>query len=346
MAWFGKNCECNDMAYFPFFMVGDRLRVLLVGGGSIAAAKLETLAASGARVTIVALAFSEGVRALAQRYACCLLQQPYRAALLEDCNLVVAATGDAALGEQIAADAKVAGVWINVVDNPPLCDFIFPAMIRRGPLQVAISTGGTSPVLARLLKQDFEQMLPEGILALTGFLQSHTPSVRSALPDVQSRRLFWERVIRGPVGRMLERGEPEAAESWFQAALAHACRQTALQAFHFVAVHSFDPDALTVRQVRLLGKADTILYEGGQGMQPILERYARRDGEKYVVAPEDDPVARYREHIATGGVLAYLAWAPKGGCSVRRSQLLQCAADHHVRVALGDAAHSRHNENY
>ena len=320
------------MKYFPLFVSGARLRVLVVGGGVIAAAKLETLAAAGANVKIVALSFGEGVRALADRYSCRLLQQAYEPSLLADCNVVVAAAGDAQLGAQIARDAEAAGIWANIVDDPQRCDFIFPAIVRHGFLQIAISSGGVSPVLARLLKQDIEQILPENLEELLGFIKERTASVREVLPDVPPRRFFWERVIRGPVGRMLSLGQHDEASAWFLQALAHAAHGAAQRKIHLVTISSFDPDDLTVRMVRCIGKADVIFYEGGRGMLPLLDRYARRDAEKYALASVHDPVARGVALAGEGGAIVYLALASNGAWRDVRAQITQAAARAGVSV--------------
>jgi len=322
------------MAYFPFYMRGKCLRVLLVGGGSIAAAKLETVAAAGAAVTIVAPQCGEGMQALIQRYGCHWLEDVYHPELLTGMNLVIVATDDPDLGQSIAADAARAGIWINVVDHPGLCDFIFPAMIRRDDLLIAISTGGTSPVLARLLKQEIEQLLPIGVERLAGFIQTRTPDVRSALPDLQQRRLFWERLLRGPVGRMLAGDQPLAAEAWFEAALAHARNRSSVQRLQLIQIRSFDPDDLTVRQVRQLGRADTILYAGGRGLLPLLERYARRDGVKVGLRPGDDPVARYRDLLEQGGILAYLAPVDDADHDRICAQFQTYAVEHGIPVEI------------
>ncbi len=294
------------MKYFPLFVAGNRLKVLLVGGGTIAAAKLETLAAAGARMTVVAPQFGDGVLALAERYPCTLLRQEYEPELLGDHNVIVAATDDSALGKRIADDARASGIWANIVDAPALCDFIFPAITRHGPLQIAISTGGASPVMARLLKQDIEQILPEEIEALLTFMGNRTAEVREKLPDVQRRRLFWERVIRGPICRLLGRREEEAADQWFTQALRHTCEGQSLQSLHVLGVSSFDPDNLTVRMVRVIGQADLILYGGGRAMLPILDRYARRDADKYAVVHEVDPVHMMEGLLGRGGAIVYL----------------------------------------
>jgi uroporphyrin-III C-methyltransferase / precorrin-2 dehydrogenase / sirohydrochlorin ferrochelatase len=211
------------------------------------------------------------------------------------------------------------------VDNPPLCDFIFPAMIRRGPLQIAISTTGVSPVLARLLKQDLEQMLPDGAEKLLAFIEGHTPLVRERLPDVQRRRLFWERVVRGPVARLLLEQGRDAADAWLQTALVAAEKQEKRRYFSIVRIPSFDPDDLTVRAVKTMGRADVVVYEGGRATLPILDRYARRDGEKYPVSPKDAPCDVISQLGASTGIVVYLMHASAPDCDVRCKQLYHYA---------------------
>ncbi len=297
------------MAYFPLFMKGERLHVLVVGGGEIAAAKLETLAGCGADVHVVAREVGPGVRALADRYGCCISEDSYETSYLAGRNLVVVAVGDRVLGGTIAAEARARGIWVNVVDDPGNCDGIFPAMLRRGAMQVAISSGGVSPVLARLLKQQIEQMLPEGLEELATFMAKHKDQVRARLPGVQPRRLFWERVARGPLPRLLAEGRSEQADAWFHAALSSA-GDTGRAALFLVRLRSFDPDLLVVRCVRWIGQADWIVYEGGNGMLPLLERFARRDAEKMALAVGGaDWLEQLEGALVEGKIVVHLGWA-------------------------------------
>ncbi len=320
------------MPYFPMFLDAARMQVLVVGGGAVAAAKLETLAGCGAAVTVVAPRISDGVRSLAAVHGCVVLEQAYRPELLEGRTLVVAAVDDPALGVRIAADARAAGLPVNVVDNPALCDFIFPAVIRRGGMQIAVSSGGTSPVLARLLKQEIENMLPEQLDRLAAYIATKTDAVRAALAELQPRRLFWERLIRGPVGAAVLSGDLDTADRRFDAALQSA--GTAPQAALYLLRIPADPDLVTIRAVRLLGRADLVLAD--QGIAPDwLERYARRDAVKCVIAPlagdvEEVP-ARIGAALREGLLVACLFTADDPQCGHRAAEA--AAVARHLQVS-------------
>lgn len=289
-----------------------RMHALVIGGGPVAAAKLETLAGCGARVTVVATALSEGVRQLGAAYpeTVTLLKRPYRLEDLEDKTAVVVAVDDPELASQIAAEARAARIPVNVVDNPPLCDFIFAALIQRGRIRIAISSGGDSPVLARLIKQRIEQALPGDIDSLADFLATHTPAVRGHLSDVQARRLFWESIIRGPAGMAAETGDRATADRLLTNALARADNRPQGE-LNIVTMPSGDPEGITVRAARLLGRADLVIAIRMDGASVVLERYARRDAVKQVVT--DAPTSGYPSWT---DALSQLADALESGQSV------------------------------
>ena len=142
------------MAFTPLFLNAEKHGpILVVGGGEIAAAKTEALASVGAKVQIIAENLSQGIITLCEQHSFDYHQTPYNHDFLEGKKIVVAATDNDDLNTEIATECNKRSIWVNVVDNPDLCDFIFPALVRRGPLQIAISSSGIAPVLARIIKQ-------------------------------------------------------------------------------------------------------------------------------------------------------------------------------------------------
>lgn len=278
------------MLYFPVFMDSSRIRALVVGGGTVAAAKIETLAGHGAQVKVVAREVREGVRHLAERHALEIEERLFREADLEGRTLAVVTVDDERTSRVIADQARARGIPVNVVDQPERCDFIFPAMIRRGPLQVAISSGGLSPVLARMLKQRIEQLLPAGLEGLAAFIGERSDLVRERLPEVQPRRLFWERLIMGPVAEALEKGDRARAEAGFSEALARAHVRPVGE----VSVVHVPEDLaqLTLRDVRCIAQADRVVHDPDVPLR-VIERFARRDALKQGVAG-----GRKREEMA------------------------------------------------
>lgn len=141
---------------FPLFLKLDEVPVLLVGAGRVATRKAQTLVACGARVQVVAPSATPEIEALAQARRLTLARRPYAADDLSafGARLLFAATPDAALNRELARAARAAGILVNVADAPELCDFYLPAVLRRGPLQIAVSTGGAAPGLARRLRDE------------------------------------------------------------------------------------------------------------------------------------------------------------------------------------------------
>lgn len=143
---------------YPVNLVLAGRRCLVVGGGRVAARKVEGLLAVGARVEVVALSVGEEIRAGGASWS----ERPYRVADLDGAWLVITATDDPAVNRQVKADGDAAGVWVNAADDPANCSFTLPAVVRQGPVTVTVATGGHSPALARWLKEHVQsEMGPE-----------------------------------------------------------------------------------------------------------------------------------------------------------------------------------------
>jgi len=182
------------MRYFPIFLDLENQPVLVVGGGQVAERKIRLLLKAGARVAIVAQTLSENVAAWAKNESIVVLGAKYRKDFLTGKRLVFAATDDSQLNRQIFKDGESRGVAVNVVDDQAYCRFISPATIDRSPVQVAISTAGTSPVLARRIRAWIEAVLPLGIGKVASAAGSVRPQVKRALP-LSARRRFWEAAL-------------------------------------------------------------------------------------------------------------------------------------------------------
>ena len=162
---------------YPIWLDLRDVPVLVVGAGPVAARKVEGLAAAGAVIRVVAIAVSDTLdgRAVAELHV-----RPYEPGDLDDVRLVVTATGNAAVDATVAADATAAGIWVNAADQPADCSFILPAIARRGPLTIAVSTGGASPALARRLRDRAGALLTEDVVALAEELAARRAAVRAA----------------------------------------------------------------------------------------------------------------------------------------------------------------------
>jgi precorrin-2 dehydrogenase/sirohydrochlorin ferrochelatase len=150
---------------FPIFLKLDSRRCVVVGGGTIAARKLEGLLDCGAEVHVVAPAVNEEIGELARSGRIRWLQAPFEAAHVAGATLVIAATGDPAVNEAVFRAAREQGVLCNSVDEPERCDFYYPSVVRRGDLQIAISTAGKSPALAQRIRKELEEQFDSGYIA-------------------------------------------------------------------------------------------------------------------------------------------------------------------------------------
>lgn len=304
------------MSYTPLFLRAEMHGpVLIIGGGALAAAKAEALAGVGAHVEILAEKAGPGIQDLAAQHGFPLQEASYTPFCLEGKRIVVAATDNHDTNTQIAADCRARSILVNVVDNPELCDFIFPALVRRGPLQIAISSSGISPVLARLVKQQIEQLIPAEFAKLIAFLDDKKTAIRKRFASIQPRRMFYETLIRGVIAEEALEGNRKNADHLFEQALTAApdANQAAL---YLIGAGPGHPELITVKAVRLLSQADVILYD--RLVSPlILEQYARKDAQKIAVGKtrcrhlkkQDDIGELIETHLRKGRIVARL----KGG---------------------------------
>jgi len=285
------------MQYFPLFLKLDGTRqVVIIGGGDIARSKAETLLSHAAALRVVARSFSPACIALLQAHHIPYEEAHYDAQHLEGAALVIAATNDPQVNARIQADAVARGVLVNVVDQPDSSDVIFPAIVRRGPLQIAISSAGISPVMARMIKQKIERLLPWNLEALMQFIAQRRMQVKQALSGIQAKRLFWQEIVEGPVAEEVFEGNLNRAGRLFDEALNHHTSTTSHAALYLVGAGPGHPELITLKAIRLLGKADVVLYD--RLVAPLLlEQYARREAEKICVGKTRDLHAHSQESI-------------------------------------------------
>jgi uroporphyrin-III C-methyltransferase/precorrin-2 dehydrogenase/sirohydrochlorin ferrochelatase len=268
------------MDYLPVFLRLSGESAVVVGGGHVAARKVDWLLRTGARVIVLA---PELAPALAARVAAGELMhvaEPFAPARLAGAALIIAASDDPRVNAAVSRAAHALRIPVNVVDSPELSSFIFPAIVDRSPVVVAVSSAGASPVLARRVRAQIEALLPARLGALARFLGERRTVVRRALaPGV--RRPFWERLLNGRAASEVLAGNEDAAA----AAFAHELRGSdASGEVYLIGAGPGDPDLLTLRALQLLQQADVILYDR---LVPdaILER-ARRDAERVFVGKE------------------------------------------------------------
>jgi precorrin-2 dehydrogenase/sirohydrochlorin ferrochelatase len=239
-AYAGKECVCQfhkgicdqtcvrGMLDTPFYIACLRLsgrRCLVVGGGDIGLEKVEGLLACDASVVLVAPDAHPALQQLAQEGSISWVRREYESADLEGCLIAIAATDDTDVNIRVYDDAERRAMLVNVVDVPPLCNFILPAIVRTGPLAVAISTAGASPALAKRMKAEIAEMFGEPYADLAVMLNDVRGWAKGTLPTYQDRKEFFETIVNGdpdPI-ELLRHGDAAAVKAIIaQAQLQHA----------------------------------------------------------------------------------------------------------------------------
>jgi uroporphyrin-III C-methyltransferase / precorrin-2 dehydrogenase / sirohydrochlorin ferrochelatase len=266
------------MQFLPLFhKLQDRL-VLVIGGGEVALRKARLLSDAGAVLRVVAPEIRSELQELAGPGG--IFLRGYASSDLQGVALVIAATDDVPLNAQISAEAQALGIPVNVVDAPALCSVIFPAIVARSPLIVAVSSGGDAPVLARLIRAKIETWIPATYGQLANLGKRFRERVKQLFPDVQQRRVFWEDVFQGQIAESVFAGKPEEGERLLEERLAGAAPR-ALGEVYLVGAGPGDPDLLTFRALRLMQQADVVLYD--RLVAPAIIELCRRDAERIYV---------------------------------------------------------------
>ena len=207
------------MNTFPLFFKLEDRKVLIVGGGDVALRKADLLSRAGACITILAPTIMAEIQALLSDSKHQLIYENYHKTYMTGARVIIAATDDETLNHQIHADATEINIPVNVVDTPPLCDFIFPAIVDRNPIVIGISSNGKAPVLARLLRARLETLIPQGYGKLAKLAGDFRTEVKSKIPTLTGRRQFWERAFEGQVSELMFAGNETQAAAQLQADL-------------------------------------------------------------------------------------------------------------------------------
>jgi uroporphyrin-III C-methyltransferase / precorrin-2 dehydrogenase / sirohydrochlorin ferrochelatase len=283
------------MIYFPVFFDLKAQKVLIVGGGEVARRKLSLLESAGASVTVVA---PQVVAEIQERAAAGKIRLAVREFLPEDLDgarLVIVATARRAVNRWIAALSEARSIPVNVVDDREASRFIVPALIDRDPVLVAISTGGTSPVLARRLRERLEAAIPKRIGELALWLRALRHAARRRLRDSDARRRFFEQVVDGAAGQRFVAGDARGAQSIAQRLLAASAAARPVGEVTLVSAGPGDPELLTLKALRALQDADVILHD--RLVPAAVLDMARRDALRVCVGKAAGNIGSTQEEI-------------------------------------------------
>ncbi|AUH14966.1 uroporphyrinogen-III C-methyltransferase [Dickeya solani] len=252
---------------------------MVVGGGEVATRKIDLLQRAGADVRVAARSLCEPLHAQHQAGRLAWVAQEFSPALLDNVFLVIAATDDAALNATVFEEANRRQLLVNVVDDQPKCSFIFPSLIDRSPLMVAISSGGQAPVLARLLREKLEALLPARLGHMAELAGKWRSRIKQRLASVTERRRFWERIFTGRFSSLVAAGQLAQAEQELALQLAQPdVRQGEVA---LVGAGPGDAGLLTLRGLQVIQQADVVLYDHLVSDE-VLD-LVRRDAERICV---------------------------------------------------------------
>jgi len=295
---------------FPISLKLQQQPCLIVGGGHIAYRKAVLLAKAGAKVDVLAPEIDVNLLQLVQQSQGQYVQDVFSpSTALRHYRLVIAATDNNLVNQQVFAACEAENVLVNSVDDPPHCRFMVPAIIDRSPLVISVASNGTSPVLSRQIRTQLESSIPHGMGKLAEFSGQWRAAVKQKIVNPDERRIFWEELYASPLKEQVFNDNLDAANQSIQQALAEW--QTPKGEVYLVGAGPGDPELLTLKALRLMQQADVVIYDRLVSA-PILE-LCRRDAEKVYVGK-----ARSNHAVPQEGINALLVKYAQAGKRVCR----------------------------
>ena len=291
------------MDFLPIFLDLRDQRCLVVGGGEVAERKTSLLLRAGARVTVVSPVLCQGLQRRLDADEIAHHGRSYVDGDLVGCRVAFAATDDRAVNAEVSRAARALNIPVNVADDPALCSFIMPSILDRSPVVAAVSTGGASPVLARLIRMRLEQLIPSSYGRLGAFVETFREQVKARFSAGRERKAFWEKVLQGPIAERVLAGQESAARKMMTAAITADDTTLSAGEVYLVGGGPGDPDLLSSKALRLMQQADVVVYDRLVSA-PVLD-LTRRDAERLYVGKERDRHALPQEEI--NALLARLA---------------------------------------
>ncbi|EPE7490715.1 siroheme synthase CysG [Cronobacter universalis] len=268
------------MDHLPIFCQLRHRACLLVGGGDVAERKARLLLEAGAALTVNALAFAPQFEAWAEQGMLRLAPGEFDATLLDACWLVIAATDDDAVNNQVSEAAEARRIFCNVVDAPKQASFIMPSIIDRSPLMVAVSSGGTSPVLARLLREKLEALLPQHLGKVAGYAGQLRRRVKQTFASMSERRRFWEKFfVNDRLAQSLANDDEQAVARITETLLGEPLDDRGEVVL--VGAGPGDPGLLTLKGLQQIQQADIVVYD--RLVSDEIMNLVRRDADRVFV---------------------------------------------------------------
>lgn len=284
------------MEFLPVFFDIKGKPCAVIGGGEVAARKVAMLLNSGGKVTVVAPNLCSTLERQVESGEIHHIQSRFAPEHLDESIIVIAATDDKAVNKQVSEVARAHRLPVNVVDDPDHCSFIMPSFIDRSPIIVAVSTGGASPVLARLLRARLETLIPGSYGRLAILAEKFRTKVKQRFIESSQRRIFWENVFQGPIAEMVFAGREDQAQQALLAEIESGIVDPKTTGeVYLVGGGPGNPDLLTFRALRLMQQADVIVYDN-LVTPPVLE-LTRRDAARIFVGKQRANHAMRQEEI-------------------------------------------------
>jgi uroporphyrin-III C-methyltransferase/precorrin-2 dehydrogenase/sirohydrochlorin ferrochelatase len=284
--------------HLPIFLDIRGKTVVVTGGGTLAARRVERALSAGAKVKVFAEELSDEFRPFLNHAGVTISARQPEAADVEGAILAYGAEENFENDKRLRDLAKGAGVLANVADTMELCDFITPAILDRTPLVAAIASSGASPVLARIIKAELESAIPATFGNLSKFLRQFRDEVAEHIADNTQRRRFWEDVTESAVAERVMAGDLDGAEAALREKLAGFASGGGkpVGEIYLVGTGPGDPDLLTFRGLRLMQRADVVLYDRLIG--PRIMALVRRDAERIYVGKKQNEHTMSQDDIS------------------------------------------------
>ncbi len=283
------------MEALPIFIKLQGRRCVVIGGGEVAVRKVNMLLKAEAQVEVISPELHHELGDLLSAGRIRYQNAAFGPSQLAGACLVIAATDDETVNQAVSSEAKALNIPVNVVDAPDLCTFTMPSIVDRSPVVIAISSSGSAPVLARMIRARLETLIPASYGRLASLAADFRDAVKQRYATTQQRRMFWERILAGPIAEMVFSGQEENARKSLAAVLESQVENAVQGEVYLVGGGPGDPDLLTFRALRLMQQADVCLYD--KLVSKEVMELVRRDAELIYVGKARDRHTLPQEEI-------------------------------------------------